>query len=225
MHSPYLSLNRLIHNSRHVSGFCNFKTYFPRSKANKKFSCINRAFSSSNSSNKSVSSGNWKRNGTPEIIIGTTILTMLLVDTMIQKYNDSSPSISKETVLRQLELAIEKDEMTKHKSTNLANTIHPLLDLNGKEKATLYKCQIMKTPKYFDGTRSLKNVKVNDVVEVVQEFVGPDSNYHLCKIEKKGKKEETSSKPTSIKAKNTIIENMESRYEYGWFPITCLKNL
>ena len=153
-------------------------------------------------------------------------MTLLLVDTMIQKYNDSSPSISKNDVLRQLELAIEKDEMTKHKSTNLASTIHPLLDLNGKEKATLYKCQIMKIPKYFDGTRSLKNVGVNDVVEVVQEFVGPDSNYHLCKIEKKGKKEETSSKPTSITENNSIIiENMESRYEYGWFPITCLKNL
>lgn len=217
-----------------ASNTCNYCTTRCKAGTRRKNVSVSRSFSSpSNKDTPSLKgSGNWKKNGTPEIIIGSTILSLLLVDSLIQKYNESaSSSISKEEVLRELELAIQKDHQRDNQNSisNTTNLVHPLLEDTGKEKVTLYKCKIMKIPKYFDGTRSLKNVKVNDVVQVVQEFVGPDSNYHLCKIEKKINDTNDRRKHKQIDnnfdKKKTIIQSLETTYEYGWFPTTCLKKL
>ena len=214
----------------------NNKTRFP-----------SRFLSSSNKSSK-----NWRQNGTPEIIVGTSILSLLLVDLLIQKYNESTSTLSRKAVIRELEVAIKEDERllkndlfkkqsfsTKSTSSSSSSpsssTRHPLIDIDGKECATLYKCEIMKLPKYFDGTKSLKNVQIHDIVHVIQEFVGPDSTYHLCRIDKKtncNDDNDNSQKKTKIveslrsgKTEDEMIEYLEARYEYGWFPITCMKKL
>ena len=189
----------------------------------------------------SPAAGNWKTNGTPEIIIGATIVALVGIDQILQRYNDDQiqvNKISKKTVMRELEMAIKADEigeqMRKRGSSSSgsissietslsplssSSSTHPLLDINGKELVTLYKCQVMKIPKYFDGTKSLKTVHVNDEVQIMQEFVGPDSSYHLCRIYKEEERDDT-----KIENK-TFIEKLEAKYEYGWFPVSCLKKL
>lgn len=125
-----------------------------------------------------------------------------------------------------------------NKSTEelMSTTSHPLIDINGKECKTLYKCQIMKIPKYFDGTKSLKNIHVNDVVHVIQEFVGPDSNYHLCRVDKKvddgnvnnnkkNKDREELKNNGSDEGLRAMAAKLDKVYEYGWFPVSCLKKL
>jgi hypothetical protein len=217
---------------------------------NRRFFSSSRHSPPPSSSSKSFS--NWKQNGTPEIIIGTTILSLVFIDTLIQKYNDNASSLSRKSVIRELELAIQDDKRKQKENLNnnsnnsdqenMSNitSSHPLIDLNGKEHVTLFKCEIMKIPKYFDGTKSLKNVKVNDVVHIIQEFVGPDSSYHLCKIEKgsdddntriRGSRTNTSSNKEessihlSNDKNNSLIDRLETRYNYGWFPVQCLKKL
>ena len=207
----------------------------------------NHSFTSSSSgeSSKSFFKG-WKTNGTPEIIIGTTIISLLAIDSLIQQYKDNKfsfsissssssssppPSISKQAVIQQLELAIQKDRENEENtsntnyddsSMNMSTASHPLLDLDGKEHVALYKCQIMKIPKYFDGTKSLTNVQVNDEVDVIKEFIGPDSMYHLCRIDEKVK---VNNKDDEGESKKTMIEKLETTYNYGWFPVSCLQRL
>lgn len=211
-------------------------------------SCNNTRIPLRFSSSSSKSSKNWKQNGTPEIIIGTSILSLLLVDSLIQKYNENTSTLSRKAIIRELEVAIKEDERlqkndflkkqtfsTKSTSSNstdpIMGTRHPLIDVNGKECVTLYKCQIMKIPKYFDGTKSLKNVQIHDIVQVVQEFVGPDSTYHLCRINRKNdnddgqKKKNVHKSYDKEKTEEKMIGYLEGRYEYGWFPITCMKKL
>eukprot|EP00551_Chaetoceros_affinis_P006224 CAMPEP_0203677170 /NCGR_PEP_ID=MMETSP0090-20130426/27273_1 /ASSEMBLY_ACC=CAM_ASM_001088 /TAXON_ID=426623 /ORGANISM="Chaetoceros affinis, Strain CCMP159" /LENGTH=164 /DNA_ID=CAMNT_0050543977 /DNA_START=197 /DNA_END=691 /DNA_ORIENTATION=- len=163
---------------------------------------------------------------------------------MAQRYNDNKASISRRAVIQELELAIQndqrdlkKDNFTTKKNKNaeemMSTSSHPLIDINGKEYKTLYNCQIMKIPKYFDGTKSLKNVHVNDIVHVIQEFVGPDSNYHLCKIQKKAEGAHDKTKESEDFNNNgkdqqggkAMATRLENTYEYGWFPVSCLKKL
>ena len=146
-------------------------------------------------------------------------------------YNKNENSVSKKAVIYELERAIEKDQLALKRSTNNANisvASHPLVGLDGKELASLYKCQIMKIPKYFDGTRSLQNVEVDDVVQVLKEFVGPDSNYHLCRIEKKKLKDKAQTEANNGNnedQQNSLIQKLDATYHYGWFPVTCLKKM
>ena len=208
--------------------------------------CLSSSGGPSSSSTSSSTKKTWKQNGTPEIIVGATILSLLLIDTSIQQYNDNKASISRRAVIQELGMAIQNDQSDDHLAamrSSIKNgttkgitftTSHPLIDINGKECKTLYKCQIMKIPKYFDGTKSLKNVHVDDIVQVIQEFVGPDSTYHLCKIYKKANDNDTNLKnrgelQTSGNDKErgamSMIEKLDKTYEYGWFPISCLKKL
>lgn len=140
----------------------------------------------------------------------------------------------------ELEQAIEQDQLafknnisSSIDTTRTATTkdVHPLIGLDGKELKSLYQCDIIKIPKYFDGTKSLKNVNVGDVVHILKEFVGPDSNYHLCRIEKKiidGDNDKTKKEGDDKNAEDkhkAFIQRLDATYNYGWFPVTCLKKI
>ena len=47
---------------------------------------------------------------------------------------------------------------------------------------TLFQCKIVHTQHSLDGTKMLRNIKVGDVVEVMEEAVGPNKAYNLCRF-------------------------------------------
>jgi len=50
----------------------------------------------------------------------------------------------------------------------------------GKDKPALYNCVVKESYK-MGGSHGLEDVKVNDIVEILQEGVGPGGSYHLCR--------------------------------------------
>ena len=136
------------------------------------------------------SSPNWKNNGTPEIIIGTTIITLLGVDYYLQKQQDQS----RQEIINALDIAIKRDEARETKAE---------IEGKGKDQSTekLFECVVRRIPKYFDGSKCLMGVEVGDRLSVLEERVGPDGSYHLCKLER-------------LK-KNGV----------GWFPMSCLEKI
>lgn len=76
-----------------------------------------------------------------------------------------------------------------------------------KVMESLFQCTVRKTPKFFDGSKSLMGIQIGDEVSVLKERVGPDGMYHLCRLEKKNEK------------RDSITLTV------GWFPISCLEKL
>ena len=138
---------------------------------------------------------NWKNNGVPEMIIGTTILALVGIDTLLQQQQEAS----KQEIILNLKSAMRNDEARdKEKSIS---------DISSKRK-TLFECVIRRIPKYFDGSKCLMNVEVGDKVSIIEERVGPDGMYHLCRLERNEEKD----------VNNDIVQT-------GWFPISCLEKL
>jgi hypothetical protein len=71
-----------------------------------------------------------------------------------------------------------------------------------------FHCTIRRVPQNFDGHKCLQNVKVGDVVGVLDEGVGPGGQYNLCMIER-------------VKE----LSYDDPRFSIGWFPCSCLEKL
>ncbi len=136
---------------------------------------------------------NWKQNGTPEILVGTAILVLVGVDKYLQRQQE----VSKREIMLSLKAAVQKDEA----NCELTNGDR---DLTSSQNEQLFDCVVRKIPKYFDGRESLKGVNVGDQVSVLQERVGPDGMYHLCR---------------------TKLSKGNDDGNVGWFPISCLEKL
>ena len=129
-----------------------------------------------------------RSNGTPEIIIGTTILIVAGIDYTLQKRNDDDRT----EMMRELERKVNVDAEITRK------------EMDGKMKLkTLFKCIVRQVPPSFDGHRCLTDVQVGDVLDVLEEGVGPGRQYNLCSIDRCSK------------------EN--SDVSVGWFPCVCLE--
>ena len=74
---------------------------------------------------------------------------------------------------------------------------------NLEVKPTLFHCVVRKTSGI---THCLSGVQLGDVVEILQEGVGPDKAYNLCRLPAKD-------------------DASLSRDTYGWFPIRWLQKL
>lgn len=132
--------------------------------------------------------GRLRSNGTPEIIIGTTILIVAGIDYTLQKRNDDDRT----EMMRELERKVNVDAEITRK------------EMDGKMKLkTLFKCIVRQVPPSFDGHRCLTDVQVGDVLDVLEEGVGPGRQYNLCSIDRCSK------------------EN--SDVSVGWFPCVCLE--
>jgi len=134
----------------------------------------------------------WKQNGTPEIVIGTTLLTLLGIDYYLQKQQDAS----RKDIMVSLQSAIKHDETEKDtaRETDLEKE---------KDMDKLFDCIVRRIPKYFDGSRCLMGVEVGDQVSILEEGVGPDGMYHLCRMQK-------------AESDAPVV---------GWFPTSCLEKL
>lgn len=71
----------------------------------------------------------------------------------------------------------------------------------------LFHCTIRRAHKNMGGSYGLKNVRVGDVVEVLEEGVGPDRHYNLCRIHKNNS------------------DNDGATEQIGWFPISYMEKL
>lgn len=108
---------------------------------------------------------------------------------------------------KQLEREVRRDEATSRKEDRR------MLD-EGIVSMSKFKCIIRKVPLNFDGHKCLKNVKVGDVVSVIEEGVGPGGQYNLCSIER-----------IAPKTGRDSSEIDPARISIGWFPCSCLEKM
>mmetsp|Transcript_35394 Transcript_35394/g.60123 ORF Transcript_35394/g.60123 Transcript_35394/m.60123 type:complete len:229 (-) Transcript_35394:293-979(-) len=147
--------------------------------------------------------GDWKRNGSPEIAFGSIILALVGIDYVLQLRNDQQ----REDMYRELERGVRRDEATTRKEDR------KILN-EGLAAKYKFKCIIRKVPQSFDGHKCLKNVKVGDIVNVIEEGVGPGGQYNMCSIER-GK----------AKIEGQRYSEEAQRFSIGWFPCSCLEKI
>lgn len=158
----------------------------------------------SNNNNKNTSSRlqSLKSNGTPEILFGSTILLLALVDYILQQnQNDihNNDDIIKSQMMADLQSQISTDATSFHKQTKEK--------LKKQKKEILFQCKVKRLPVKFDGHKCLTGVQVGDVLNVIEEGVGPGGLYNLCFV------------------KNNTIDSGDDEEDIslGWFPCSCLE--
>lgn len=148
--------------------------------------------------------GELRHNGTPEIVLGSIILGLAGIDYVLQVRNDNQRS----DMYNQLEHEVRRDEATtREEDEKMLN--------EGVAAKSKFQCVIRRVPQNFDGHKCLKNVKLGDVVNVIEEGVGPGGQYNLCSVERDAPKK---------KAGDDSSGN-EQRKSIGWFPCSCLQKI
>mmetsp|Transcript_17100 Transcript_17100/g.37296 ORF Transcript_17100/g.37296 Transcript_17100/m.37296 type:complete len:187 (-) Transcript_17100:138-698(-) len=142
-------------------------------------------------------------NGTPEIIFGGGLLILLAADQLLQSKQEAQHKSDRQAVLKRLQYDVDSDtaqERTEGKSLSIEEE---------SSKPCIFKCKVMTIPRFFDGTKSLMGVKVGDIVDVLEERVGPGGTYNLCRyVDVEGGKGESSD----------VIS-------VGWYPMSCLEKI
>ena len=147
-----------------------------------------------------------RQNGTPEIAIGSVVLALLGIDYILQVRNDTQ----REDMYRQLERGVRHDEAISREEDRKMLS-------QGMATKSKFKCIIRKVPPNFDGHKCLKDVKVGDVISVIEESVGPGGQYSLCFIER-------GSTATNNAGKDSLAYE-QSSVSIGWFPCSCLQKI
>jgi len=189
------------------------------------------SFSSSSSSSSKPSPpkerGRWKRNGTPELIIGFTILTLVGIDQFLQ----SKHRKHRQDVTDQLRLAVHVDALEEKKNGADNEWIGGARAASSSslgEKLALFSCVVRRIPKLFDGNKSLMNVHIGDKVDILEENVGPDGMYHFCRLKREceggiGHDINDDHDDHDGDSDNTNYEDNNHYFNFGWFPISCLE--
>lgn len=144
----------------------------------------------------------WGRNGTGELVVGFTLLALLVVDQFLQKKQREQ----RDEMFHSLRRGVRADErrrLIEEKEEQAEK----------KQREALFQCVIRRIPEMFDGPRCLTGVRTGDVVDVIEENVGPGGTYNLCRRTRE--KEDTKSG----------LEGGDNNLFIGWFPISCLEKL
>jgi len=144
-----------------------------------------------------------RSNGTPEIVFGAGLLALLAADQLLQSQQEARHKSDREAVLQRLQYDVDAD-MAKERSDGRALSME-----EESSKPSLFQCRVMAVPKYFDGTKSLMGVEVGDVVDVLEEQIGPGGTYNLCRL---------------IRQENDQ-KHRESVISVGWYPMSCLEKI
>ena len=110
-----------------------------------------------------------------------------------------------------------------HEEANARNPIPPPWSQNNKYdneneqsvQPTKYQCKVLRIePSLLDGTHMLRGISVGDVVDILEENVGPSSQYHLCRRRKdrRGWSRQEQS-------------NSEGDGSIGWYPVQFLQKV
>lgn len=122
------------------------------------------------------------------------------IDYYLQQRNDQQ----RNEMIRRFEEEVKQDEEVSRKEER------ELINNNGGAgMKSLFQCIVRVVPQQFDGHKCLTNLKVGDVVNVLQEGVGPDNKYNLCSIERSAASSSSEEKHISV----------------GWFPCSCLEKV
>jgi len=155
---------------------------------------------------------NWRRNGTPELLFGFTILILLGVDHFLQREQEQTRLDLK----NQMRTLVREDQKSEYESNQQNHDQH-------KTASALFQCKIRRVPpEYFDGYKCLSShlIQVGDVVDVLEEQVGPDKMYHLCR---------TTTTTTTLKKEKQKEDDKDNEsvliQHIGWFPTSCLEKL
>jgi hypothetical protein len=175
--------------------------------------CFNqkrRWVSSSSKTKKSEQTGSSRRineRGGIWIYIGWTILGLVGVDQALQ-YKQEQEDAERRRILAQMQL--DADNAT----FNVADWDETL--------PTMFTCKILHVDPGLDGTKMLtrsksdrggtrsginKNIKKEDVVEVIEANVGPSQSYHLCRMREKKS------------------DSGDDSAVVGWYPIEYLERI
>jgi hypothetical protein len=68
---------------------------------------------------------------------------------------------------------------------------------------SLFECKILHVEPSLDGTKMLSNIRGGDAVEIIEQGVGPNKAYHLCRRPAQGRRKES----------------------IGWYPIQFMENI
>jgi len=167
--------------------------------------------------------GGWKTNGTPEFIVGFTILSLVGIDQFLQ----SKQRKNRQDVVDQLRLAVHVDTLEEKNNETVngwsgGGARSASSSLLG-EKVALFSCVVRRIPKLFDGNKSLMNVHIGDKVDILEENVGPDRMYHLCRLKRECEGGiGHADNDDEDKHKNSADED-NHYFNVGWFPISCLE--
>mmetsp|Transcript_10911 Transcript_10911/g.13133 ORF Transcript_10911/g.13133 Transcript_10911/m.13133 type:complete len:182 (+) Transcript_10911:175-720(+) len=135
----------------------------------------------------------WRNNGTIEISFGMLIFGLIGIDQLLQYQQQTA----RDTIVKNIQHQLDRDYTQKRSemwSTELLT------------QKPLFGCVVKQIPQLFDGSKSLTNVQIGEAVDVLEEGVGPDGMYNLCRTCPQDKK---SSMNASI----------------GWFPMSCLEKI
>ena len=148
--------------------------------------------------------GELRKNGTPEIVIGSLILAVVGIDYALQTQNDEE----KDNLYRQLQRDVKNDG-----EQSRQNMIQSGSDVT----KSLFQCIVRRIPPNFDGHKCLTDIKIGDVVNVIEEGVGPGKQYNLCSIDKSVRQNNSGDKGQENDTKNEV--------SVGWFPCSCLQKV
>ena len=130
----------------------------------------------------------WWDNGNVLLILGWTGLAVFALDRLLQ-YQQRADA-------RDIVESIVYDSKLQKRA----------LLLKWKDQPALFNCIIRREYKQMGGSYGLHDVMVGDVVEVLEEGIGPDKHYNLCRIQKddgSGGKED----------------------QIGWFPMSFMEKM
>lgn len=84
-----------------------------------------------------------------------------------------------------------------------ADTARSCMALKYQDRPAKFQCIVKRIPIMFDGHLSLVEIKENDIVDVLEESVGPDKLYNVCR-------------PIKARGEPFLV---------GWFPKNCLEKI
>ena len=117
-------------------------------------------------------SSRFAQDGTIEFVLGGTLLAIVAVDQLLQYQQNQG----REEFLNQL----------RNERTRSPEDLQEMEDWYNMP--AIFDCVVRKMPLNLDGYKCLTGVDVGDVVQVLQEKVGPEDMYNICrKVDDKGR--------------------------------------
>ena len=144
----------------------------------------------------------WKHNGTPEMVFGVLVLGYAGVDYTL----DHLRARQRDEVRRQLERAGARDGRVARARDRARFEEAGGAGMTASRRGC--RCVVRRVPRAFDGHRCLTDARRGDVVDVIDEGVGPGGRYSFCAL-RRGAGEAEEARTFSL----------------GWFPNKCLQKI
>mmetsp|Transcript_10112 Transcript_10112/g.11574 ORF Transcript_10112/g.11574 Transcript_10112/m.11574 type:complete len:203 (+) Transcript_10112:61-669(+) len=181
----------------------------------------------------------WRNDGTPELVLGC-VLSIGALHNCIQYYRQDTIFKWKNNMLHSM--VMEEAQGQRENTENdynydmgdierrPKNQEHYLeesailsrrkMALQHQKSERLYRCKVRQATlsNMFDGSKSLMNVREGDVLDILEENIGPNNMYHLCRIAPQSVKGLEITSKSSTQLRNQISG-------VGWYPKWYLEQI